>query len=175
MGLRIKASRIKHPSQVWPYTKTSPRKALKATVLPPTEKRMLRKAESFVKDWDHKPDFKVKDQSTKGNWSIRLYITGPNKQYWTWTSRGTKPHTIKPRNAASLVFVTGNRPKTSPPGKRKRGGKRTKVFAQVVRHPGTDPRLFEEQIAQYSMPTFQKSTSKALDRLKDGRYGKKKI
>lgn len=49
-----------------------------------------------------------------------------NVDYAAAVNDGTRPHTIRPRNAQALRFRVGNRV----------------VFARVVHHPGTRPRPF---------------------------------
>jgi hypothetical protein len=60
----------------------------------------------------------------RGRWRVRVLVEVP---YATYTTRGTRPHVIRPRRARALRFVW---PKAGPP--------QPKFFAKV-NHPGTPP------------------------------------
>lgn len=60
-------------------------------------------------------------------WTLRPRVTIPvNVEYAGMVHDGTRPHTIRPRNAQVLRFMVGGRV----------------VYARVVHHPGTRPRPF---------------------------------
>lgn len=55
-----------------------------------------------------------------------IYTVGSDVEYAAMVNDGTRPHTIRPRNAQALRFRVGGRV----------------VYARVVHHPGTRPRPF---------------------------------
>lgn len=62
--------------------------------------------------------------STRGGITL---IVAAEESYAEWHHEGTRPHTIRPRNASVLSFIGA-------------GGQR--VFASKVEHPGTRPNRF---------------------------------
>lgn len=127
------------------------------------------------KPWKHKVDFKARFAMKGQDAVLWAYPTGPNKDLWTWTSRGTKPHGIDARNAPYLVFPyggPGQQPKTRPrlgAGKTviKLGGPGVTQWARVkhVDHPGTAPRQFEERIMDEYAPKFRKLVRTTIERV----------
>jgi hypothetical protein len=130
--------------------------------------------------WKHKVQFKARFQVRGNDAVLYAFPTGKNKKYWTWTSRGTKPHSIDAKNAPFLVFPyggPGQAPKTRPPrgSGRSFGGPGVTKWARVkhVDHPGTKARLFEEQIMKEYAPKFRRLVRKTIDALineKNGPY-----
>jgi hypothetical protein len=130
--------------------------------------------------WKHKVQFKARFQVRGNDAVLYAFPTGKNKKYWTWTSRGTKPHSIDAKNAPFLVFPyggPGQAPKTRPPrgSGRSFGGPGVTKWARVkhVDHPGTKARLFEEQIMKEYAPKFRRLVRKTIDDLineKNGPY-----
>jgi hypothetical protein len=117
--------------------------------------------------WEHKVDFQARKTVRPEGITLYVYPTGPNKKLWLWTSRGTKPHIIKPKAAGyPLQFRTDYKPRTRP-GYRYRGpGKAVGpwVSAYEVHHPGTKPREFEKHIRRFYQPKFRKEMENALRR-----------
>jgi len=105
--------------------------------------------------WEHnRINFRARFQMRGQDAILYAYPSGPDKDYWTWTSRGTRPHGIDAKNAPYLVFPIGGRgqmPKT-PPAPRfgvpiiPSLGAEHWVSVKHVDHPGTKPREFEERI-----------------------------
>ena len=128
--------------------------------------KLIKDFEKVVANWDNKPQFKAKKSIGK---DIVVYVfpTGPNAKYWIWTSRGTKPHKIKAKPGGVLVFPTGYTPKTSPSGPSYGGPGKSSgetVFATEVKHPGTEPRKFEEDIGKKANKWFKKEIENAMRR-----------
>jgi len=97
-----------------------------------------------TKTWSHQPVFTIRVTPTYSQVSTRDRVYG-------WVTYGTESHFIYPRRAKRLVFKGGSSPKTSPGVIRSRQGKSGSggiIFARVVRHPGTAPRLFHETIKE---------------------------
>lgn len=121
----------------------------------------------IVAPWDdaHRPDFavEVKGEETTG-YTITCQPTGANAQYWLWTSRGTRPHKIVPKNAPRLIFQLGYKPHTGIDGHYRGPGVATGpwVAAKSVNHPGTKARHFEESIARWYAPVFKRVMEKAI-------------
>jgi hypothetical protein len=122
--------------------------------------------------WKHKISFRSRFQIRGGDAVLYVYPHGKNKELWTYTSRGTKPHPIDAKNAPYLIFPYGGpkqQPKTRPFGG---GGPILPGFGQTkwarvkhVDHPGTKPRMFEEQIEKDYRPEFRKLIRGTIDRL----------
>lgn len=96
-----------------------------------------------VSTWEHKPDFKITEQSEN-------FIVSTDDEVFGFVDLGTKPHVIVAKRARVLRFATGGKPKTSPgkitSGSGSKGG--DVVFRPRVNHPGTKARLFTQQIAK---------------------------
>ena len=129
--------------------------------------RILGYAEKIVANWEHKPEFKARKLVSRSGIILYVYPTGPNKQYWIWTSRGTRSHKIRPKTAKMLVFPSVYTPKTTPRGP-SYGGPGTSsgdtVFAAEVDHPGTKPRHFEEAWARWAKKPSQREIENAMRR-----------
>lgn len=108
---------------------------------------MVDEYEGIVADWQHPVIFDV-ELEAEGEFTI---VVGTDDQIFQWTSEGTKPHPIAAVNAPSLVFPSLWSPKTAknslgaqPGGIGKHLGHWRKE--QVVQHPGTEAREFDEDI-----------------------------
>ena len=69
---------------------------------------------------------------------------------YRYVDLGTRPHIIRARRAPALKFKAGGKPKTKPGTLASYQGKPGKDWrsAQSVRHPGTEPRGFTDEIAK---------------------------
>ena len=160
--IRQVRGRKKHPN--WSGIVAEVAATLESEVKP----RLLVYPRKVVANWEHKPEFKSRKTITQDYVAVDVFPAGPNKKYWIWTSRGTKPHIIKPkRKGYPLRFPTGYAPKTSPRGP-SYGGPGTssgpEVTAMVVHHPGTKPRHFEEAWKRYALKWFRKTVENAMRR-----------
>ena len=114
-----------------------------------------------TRTWRHKPDVQV-EVNTRGNRAE--VMVGTDDKVFGWVDRGTKPHYIFPRKAKALRFWSKSRPKTQPgqlsSGSGGKGGKL--LYRAWVRHPGTKPRRFTEQIQRRINKVGPKILDKAV-------------
>ena len=135
--------------------------------------RALKYAIRVTQDWDHEPVWRAIASIRRGAIALDLSPTGPNKKYWIWTSRGTRPHKIRAKHARRkgrlpmLVFPSVYTPHTTPRGP-SYGGPGTSsgptVFAREVNHPGTKGRHFEEAWRRYMEKWFAAEIEAAVRR-----------
>ena len=122
--------------------------------------------ERVTANWEHRPKWVLRKSVDRGG--IRVYMTpATNADIWTYVSRGTKAHVIRPRKKPMLVFPTGYVPKTTPSGPSYGGpGKASgpTVYAMEVHHPGNKGRLFEEAFARWIKPIFEREVKAAIQR-----------
>lgn len=159
--LRRVRGRRKHPN--WSGIAKEVEKTLDAKVKP----RLLDYPRRIVASWEHKPEFRAMKRVTRGDIRVYIYPTGPNKKYWIWTSRGTKPHVIEPKNAPVLAFPSIYTPKTTVRGPGYKGPGTSSgptVFAMHVEHPGTKPRHFEEAWGRWAKTWFRREMENAIRR-----------
>lgn len=127
--------------------------------------------EKTTATWKHKPTFTEKITET-GN-KTTADVTTKDKIY-RYVDEGTRPHIIRPLRARSLAFRSGYKAKTRPHvlSSRNGGASGAQVFAQIVRHPGTDPRYFSVDIQAKYQPKLATAVQKAIDRAarKSGHY-----
>lgn len=111
-----------------------------------------------TRTWKHQPAFAVSWTASGGE------VTTADKIY-RWIDQGTKAHTILPKNKKVLAFPSGSQAKTTPgeirSQPRTHGG--GTIFARVVRHPGIQPRNFEEAIAKKWRAEYPKQMQRAID------------
>lgn len=83
---------------------------------------------------------------------------GTRSKVYTFVDKGTRAHIIKARNAKTLAFATGGRPKTRPNTLASYNGApgRTSVFAQEVHHPGTKARAFTEAVNKRMLTSWKR-------------------
>ena len=68
-------------------------------------------------------------------------IVEASANYAAYVELGTKPHTIRPKNASVLAWPANSSDRRLSGRARTKGGKRSgpSIFAKVVHHPGTKP------------------------------------
>lgn len=98
-----------------------------------------------IATWNDPPKFVTK--KTIGKDAIyNIYPSGSSIEVdkYVWTDLGTKPHTIVPKKAPSLLFRPNFTAKTKPKviSSGAGGSSGPIVGAKKVNHPGTKPRLF---------------------------------
>jgi len=151
------------------------------TVLPPAkpinEKRLLKALEtacnqtlrSMQKDfqkttrtWNTPVTFVVVKMTPNGQ--DLEGATGTDNKIYLYVTRGTKPHIIRAKNGKVLSFPSKYRAKT-----RRRvirsytgGGSGARRYAKEVKHPGTQAREFEEEIADKNTAVLLINVNKAL-------------
>ncbi len=96
-----------------------------------------------TRTWKHKPKFYMK-RTARG---ITINTDDP---IYVWTDYGTKPHTIKAKNAPFLVFRYPYRAATKPRVIGSINAQYGKFWARKVEvhHPGTKPRHFTDEITR---------------------------
>lgn len=89
---------------------------------------------------------------------------GTTSKIYMYVTRGTKAHLIRAKRGKSLSFQGGYRAKTSRRrlGSSSGGSFGKRVFAQVVKHPGTQAREFEEAIADNRSNLLQANVNQAI-------------
>lgn len=99
--------------------------------------------ERGVRTWSNKPTITI-SRTADG------VAFGTDDPIYGYVNDGTKAHTIAPKRGRFLAFGAGGRAKTQPGVVGSGGGARgdTRVFARVVRHPGTKARGFTKVIAR---------------------------
>ena len=166
--MRIKAKRIsktKGPPQWGRAITTEVHRQLAE------DRTTLNLAKEIVSDWKHKPKFRSRVTNLRGTLTAELEATGKNAKIWYWVSLGTKgPYPIAAKNAPSLVFRGGYKPRTTPKGRSATfGGPGVAtgkwVSKKEVTHPGIKARDFETLIRGKYTQTFRRIIRKAI---KDG-------
>ena len=115
-----------------------------------TGKAMIRDFKRTVATWEHKPDFQIMGKVFKVGSRVVSITVGTDDEIYGYVSLGTRPHIIQPRSKPTLLFRQGYRAKTKPgrflskPG----GAYGDWVAAKEVRHPGNEPRGFEELVRE---------------------------
>lgn len=93
--------------------------------------------------WRHKPQFR-KRKTARG-----VQITTDDKVF-NWIDRGTRPHIITAKNAPMLIFrwpyKAATKPRVIGSTQARRGNNWARKFS--VRHPGTKPRHFTDEITK---------------------------
>lgn len=94
--------------------------------------------------WKNKPAFGI----DRPSWAARNVFT--TDFVYGLVDAGTEPHIIVARNASTLRFGVPFKPKTSPRVIGSTAGSRGSkmVFTPRVKHPGTEPREFSQEIAE---------------------------
>lgn len=123
--------------------------------------------EAIVSDWRHKPRFEVIPKITRHRIQITIKPTDTEFGWiFDWVDYGTRPHRIMAKNVPYLKFRWPYFPRTSPrPGRfqiSSGGGTYGPNWAtkRSVRHPGTEPRNFSKQLAEY----WKKEARRRIDR-----------
>lgn len=129
--------------------------------------KALRLLNRTVRTWTHKPHFQAAliGRGSEAV-SLRIWATGPNAQIWNWVNLGTRPHIITIRNARSLRFMSGFRPKTRVRvlSSHRGGTFGSPVFRKRVRHPGTQAREFHIAVAFRLRDDFGRDIENAIRR-----------
>jgi hypothetical protein len=115
--------------------------------------------------WSKRPVFdRVMAQISGG--TLNAGVATDDEIYF-YVCRGTRPHTIRPRNRGGRLAVPSvHRAKTSPrkltsyPGTRSGPIMRPKV----VRHPGSKARDFDVEIAERTQPRLDKAVQAVIEK-----------
>jgi len=121
------------------------------------DKRMLQKTTTT---WKSKPVFKTESKVTNKQAEARAWTEDDR---WNWTDQGTKPHYIVARRAKYLTFATGGKPKTRVRTLGSGRGSRGKNWrrAKVVKHPGTEARLWSQEVVKRRRAYFLRDMGNA--------------
>jgi hypothetical protein len=121
-----------------------------------------------VNDWTHRPDFEAKTTMQPHALTLNMKVRGQHKKIWGYVNDGTRPHIIMPKKPGGrLVFQLGYSPRTTPTAQahvgtgQASGGWRK---AQMVFHPGTEPRDFTITILDDFKPEFRRRIENAFRR-----------
>lgn len=146
MGARLQAIR---PRKSPAYKLADFEKAMNRA-LDKTGTAMMRDFRRTVATWEHKPTFRVMAKVFKVGSRIVSITVGTDDEIYGYVSHGTKPHVIRAKPGGVLAFPSGYQAKTKPgrflSGKGERFG--PTVAAKEVKHPGTEPRKFDELVAE---------------------------
>lgn len=138
--------------------------AIEKTVDANVKPRLLSYGERVTDPWEHQ--VKWATRKTVKNGALTLYMwPSTNKDIWTFVSRGTKPHIIKPRYKKALAFPTGYQPHTKPSGPSYSGpgvASGPTVVRDHVHHPGTKGRHFEEAFGRWIKPYLERMIREAI-------------
>lgn len=117
--------------------------------------------QDIVGNWKNKPDMVIKDTSTQGKIARWIGPEGENRIIWVWVTKGTEEHDI-PSKKDYMTFHRDYTPKTF---KGFHGGPGTysgpRVKKRLVKHPGAEPRNFEDDITRQVAPQFNKEVISA--------------
>lgn len=121
--------------------------------------------EKTVTGWKHPPDFSQKFKFQRDYLSVTVWASGANKKHYALVNYGSPPHTIRPKGRGGLLhfqprYSAGTRPKVLSSRAPKRSG--DFVTARAVNHPGFEPRLFDEAVAEEIAPRFVKDMQDAI-------------
>lgn len=123
---------------------------------------MVRDFKRTTSTWTKQPNFV--QVVIDGNDLIAA--AGTDNRIYGYVTRGTRAHIIRPRRAKMLAFRVGYRAKTTPRtlGSRRGGASGAQVYAQLVLHPGTEARQFEEEIVRRRQKSFQRKVGAVIKR-----------
>lgn len=120
---------------------------------------------AVTRTWKRKPVFKTTLAHKAGPDLVGSVWT--DDEIYGYVTEGTRPHVIRPKHGRSLRFKTGYRAKTTPRviGSHAGGASGPTAFAEVVHHPGTAAREFEDEIAKRRQKTLETFVTAALLRV----------
>lgn len=147
------------------------RKEVEAVLDGTVKPALVAEHRKIVEDWESDVDFAAKKVIKPNQMAVYVFPTGKDKMVWVYVDQGTRRHPIDAVNAPRLVYMWGGKgsytPKTLPGVVVKGGGyvrNPTLRRPKHVDHPGTDPRLFSQAIAEDYKPYFWKEVEKAFQR-----------
>jgi hypothetical protein len=127
--------------------------------------------EKVTKDWTHKVKFRRKMKVSAVLIEGTVQAVGQHRKIWLYVDQGTKAHIIRAKNGRALAFQLNYDPRTRPgagntPPQSGGAGKSSgdRVFAKVVRHPGTKARQFAKSFEASLAPSFQYRVEAAIRR-----------
>lgn len=126
-----------------------------------TKPDLLKEFRKTVEGWDNAPRFQSEVEHVV-NLLTRVFT---ESERYAYVNNGTAPHIITPKGGGMLRFQTGYRAATSPKviGSRKPQRFGPQIMTRGVRHPGIEPRLFDEVIALEYVDTFAQDIQDAIN------------
>jgi hypothetical protein len=121
-------------------------------------KGILKDFQATTATWEHKVTFQLKQL---GPMFIEVMT---DDEIYGYVNSGTRPHTIRARNAKRLAFASAFSPKTKPRVIGSGAGSKGAVdtFRQEVHHPGTEAREFSTEIYKKWEPYYYRLMEKAM-------------
>lgn len=133
-------------------------------VLKAEAQRALRQYQRTVASWSKKPTFQYEIDGFE-------VLVGTDNEIYGYVDLGTKPHPIVAKNAPSLKFQVGYKPKTQVNriGSNSGGSFGNWASLIAVQHPGTDARNFTKRIQEQAQKIIQREAQRAINKaLKQG-------
>lgn len=164
MAIRFKAFKAEY------YDEKAFESAAEA-ILDQTERDFRSKFGQSVDGWEHRVAFRGRRDMT-GQHARLVY--GTNDDIYTFVSKGTKPHEIKPKKKGGrLRFQKGHRAKTRRGSLQSGSGGRSgeAVFAGKVKHPGSEPRDFDKTVVKQVQPKFEGYVREEIEKASRKRKG----
>jgi len=126
-----------------------------------TKPDLLREFRKTVDGWENAPRFQSEVHHVI-NLSTQVFT---ESERYFYVNNGTPPHIITPKGGGVLRFQTGYRAATAPKviGSRKPSRFGNQITTRVVHHPGSEPRLFDETIAEEYLETFVEDIQDAIN------------
>lgn len=123
-----------------------------------------RQFEKTVQGWKNPPEWSQKFTNQANYISVAVWASGANKNQYALVNYGSPAHTITPRRGGLLRFQPGYRAATKPKILSSRAPQRSGEFvtAFAVKHPGFEPRHFDEAVAEDIAPRFVKDVQDAI-------------
>lgn len=138
-----------------------------ADMLDHTGRALAEMHREVVRVWRHRPGFRVVSKRKGNTFTIQIVPTGRYAKIWGYVDKGTKPHTIRAKNAPFLAFQTGYSARTQPVAQWGVGSGRSSgpwVKRKSVRHPGFPGRKFGETFLEEVNPPLETRTRNAVMR-----------
>jgi len=116
--------------------------------------------------WEHQVAFQARKRVTDRGITLYVFPTGPNKDLWTWITKGTRKRDIVPRTKPYLRFRLDYKPRTRRGYKYRGPGKAIGPWVTVkkVKDHEIKAREFEKHIKRFYTPKFRKHMENALRR-----------
>jgi hypothetical protein len=116
-----------------------------------TAPQMKQKFSQTVDGWENRPEWSQKQEIETSRIAISVWASGRNENQYRMVNEGAKPHPIYPRNPRGLLrfqpgYISATRPGSMKSSRKQRFG--DFVLSRGVSHPGFEPRLFDEQVAE---------------------------
>ena len=130
---------------------------------------LIKDYENIVKSWGNpKPTFQAAVYVRPEGTTLVVRVLGPDegRKKWIYVNEGTRPHTIRPKNAKLLAFPAAYSAGSSPGSifTIKGSAKGPVVFAREVNHPGSAARNFDKVLAENHRKPFESWMQAAMSK-----------